>query len=199
MEQNANLGPSREDLFMSRWKIITPAVIASIVAIAFFSAGPRVPMDGDNTSALALEEKANQDTPDEVKGGFSSDIDLGNQLFLRVSEPDFFAAKDPAALGVEGRPLSMTITITNKSSKSVDIASFAILQSAFDSDASLSCFDVFEEASEVIGLPADTILKPGSTVEFPWAIVCPTTKGDVLHLTFSVTGQEQVTLDSTVK
>ncbi len=199
MEQDANLAPSREDLFMSRWKIITPAVIASIVAIAFFSAGPRVPMDGDNTSALALEEKANQDTPDEVKGGFGSDIDLGNQLFLRVSEPDIFAAKDPAALGVEGRPLSMTVTITNKSSKPVDIASFAILQSAFDSDASLSCFDVFEEASGVIGLPADTILKPGSTVEFPWAIVCPTTEGDGLHLTFSVTGQEQVTLDSTVK
>jgi len=54
MEQDANLAPSREDLFMSRWKIITPAVIASIVAIAFFSAGPRVPIDGDNTSALAL-------------------------------------------------------------------------------------------------------------------------------------------------
>ena len=184
---------------MSRWKIIVPAAVTTIFAIAFFSGGPRVPMDDDNTSQLALEEQANQDTPDEVKGGFGNEIDLGNDLFLTVTDPQAFSAKDPEALGVEGRPLSMTITVANKGSKAVDIASFTILQSAFDSDASLSCFDVFEEASGIVGLPMDTIIKPGSTTTFPWAIVCPTREGDGLHLTFSVTGEEQVTLDTTVK
>ncbi len=199
MEQGANLVPSREGVFMSRWKIVLPSVLATVFAIAFFSGGPRVPMDDDNTSQLALEEIANQDTPDEVKGGFGNEIDLGNGLFLLVSEPDVFDPKDPEALGVEGRPLSMTITVLNKGSKELDIASFTILQSAFDSDASLSCFDVFEEASGIVGLPMDTLLKPGASITFPWAIVCPTQKGDGLHLTFSVTGEEQVTLDSTVK
>lgn len=184
---------------MSRRKIIVPAVIATIFLVAFFSGGPRVPMDDDNTSQLALEEIANQETPDEVKGVFGSEIDLGNNLFLTVTDPEAFEAKDPEALGVEGRPLSMTITVSNKGTKPVDIASFTILQSAFDSDASLSCFDVFEEASGIVGLPMDTILKAGAVVTFPWAIVCPTQKGDGLHLTFSVTGEEQVTLDSTVK
>jgi len=42
---------------MKRWQIITPLALASVVAIAFFSAGPPVPMDGDNTSALAISEK----------------------------------------------------------------------------------------------------------------------------------------------
>ncbi len=199
MEQGANLVPSREVVLMSRWKIVLPSVLVTVFAIAFYSGGPRVPMDGDNTSQLALEEIANQDTPDEVKGGFGNEIDLGNGLFLLVSEPDLFDPIDPEALGVEGRPLSMTITVSNKGSKEVDMASFTILQSAFDSDASLSCFDVFEEASGIIGLPMDTLLKPGASVTFPWAIVCPTQKGDGLHLTFSVTGEEQVTLDATVK
>ena len=199
MEQDANLAPYREGILMSRWKIAVPAALATIFAIAFFSGGPRVPMDDDNTSQLALEEMANQDSPDEVQGGFGSEIDLGNGLFLIVSEPDVFDAKDPEALGVEGRPLTMQITVSNKGTKAVDMASFAILQSAFDSDASLSCFDVFEEASGVVGLPMDTLIKPGGSVTFPWAIVCPTQQGDGLHLTFSVTGEEQVTLDAKVK
>ena len=184
---------------MSRWKIVVPAVLATVFAIAFFTGGPRVPMDDDNTSELALEEIANQDTPDEVQGGFGSEIDLGNGLLLLVSEPDVFDAKDPEALGVEGRPLTMQITVSNKGTKAVDMASFAIIQSAFDSDASLSCFDVFEEASGIVGLPMDTLIKPGGSVTFPWAIVCPTQRGDGLHLTFSVTGEEQVTLDAKVK
>ena len=184
---------------MQRWKIVTPLALATVVSIAYFSAGPRVPMDGDKTSAAALTEQAAQNTPAEVKGGFGSDVDLGDGLILNVSDPAIFKAKDAAALGVEGRPLLMDITVTNKGAKPVDIASFAIIQSAFDADASQSCSDVFEEASGVIGLPADTNIAPGKSLAFKWAIVCPTKTGDGLHLTFSATGNEQVTLDSTVK
>lgn len=184
---------------MKRWQIITPMVLATVVAIAFFSAGPRVPMDDDNTSALAISEKASEEQLDEVKGGFGSNIDLGNSLTLNVSDPDVFKPKDFEALGVEGRPLIMTIKVSNGGAKEVDLASFSIIQSAFDSDPSLSCFDVFEEASGVAGLPIETILAPGKSMEFKWAIVCPTTAGDKLRLTFSATGEEQVTLETTVK
>jgi hypothetical protein len=184
---------------MNKWKFIVPLALASVVSIAYFTAGPRVPMDGDNTSELALEERANQETPDEVKGGFGADIDLGNGLILNVTDPATFNAKDFESLGVEGLPMIMDITVTNKGSKEADIASFSIIQSAFDSDAALSCSDVFEEASGVVGLPMETILAPTKSLTFKWAIVCPTTKGDGLHLTFSVTGEEQITLDSTVK
>ena len=183
---------------MSRWKIFVPAALISIVAIAYFSGGPRVPMDGDRTSDLAVAEIANQDTPAEVQGGYGADIELGNGLTLNVSEPVTFEAKDFASLGVDGRPISMIITVANSGKKRIDMASFTILQSAFDSDASLSCSDVFEEASGIIGLPPETIIPPGKSVSFPWAIVCPTNKGDGMQLTFSVTGEEQVTLESLV-
>ena len=184
---------------MNKWKFIVPLALASVVSIAYFTAGPRVPMDGDTTSELALEEKANQETPDEVEGGFGADIDLGNGLILNVTDPATFNSKDFESLGVEGLPMIMDITVTNKGAKAADIASFSIIQSAFDSDASLACFDVFEEASGVVGVPMDTVIPPSKSVTFKWAIVCPTTKGDGLHLTFSVTGEEQITLDSTVK
>jgi hypothetical protein len=58
---------------------------------------------------------------------------------------------------------------------------------------------VFEEASAVNGVPADPLIPAGKSVSFKWAIVCPTSAGDKLHLTFTVTGSEEVTLDSTVK
>jgi hypothetical protein len=174
---------------MQRWKIITPLALATVISIAYFSGGPRVPMDDDNTSALALSENASENALEQKEGGFGADIDLGNGVIL----------KDPEALGVEGRPLIMDVTITNNSSKTLDISSFTIIQSAFDSDDSLSCFDVFEEASAVNGVPADPLIPAGKSVSFKWAIVCPTSAGDKLHLTFTVTGSEEVTLDSTVK
>lgn len=184
---------------MQRWKIITPFALASVVAIAFFSAGPRVPMDDDNTSALALSEQAAENSLEEVAGGFGSNIELGGGLTLNVTDPEVFKAKDFSALGVEGRPLLMNITLTNNGSKEADLASFAIIQSAFDSDESLSCSDVFEEGSGVVGMPADTVVKPGGSLAFKWAIVCPAPAGDKLRLTFSATGNEQVTLSTTVK
>jgi hypothetical protein len=184
---------------MQRWKIITPLALATVISIAYFSGGPRVPMDDDNTSALALSENASENALEQKEGGFGADIDLGNGVILKVSDPAAFASKDPEALGVEGRPLIMDVTITNNSSKTLDISSFTIIQSAFDSDDSLSCFDVFEEASAVNGVPADPLIPAGKSVSFKWAIVCPTSAGDKLHLTFTVTGSEEVTLDSTVK
>ena len=184
---------------MKRWQIVTPLALATVVAIAFFSAGPRVPMDGDRTSALAISEQESEQKLNDVQGGFGNDIDLGNGLILNVTDPEVFNAKDFDALGVEGRPLIMSIKVSNTGAKEVDLASFSIIQSAFDADDSLSCFDVFEEASGVAGLPLETIIAPGKSLEFKWAIVCPTVAGDKLYLTFSATGEEQVTLETTVK
>jgi hypothetical protein len=184
---------------MQRWKIITPLALVSVVGIAYFTAGPRVPMDNDNTSALAISEKASENTLAKKEGGFGAGIDLGDGIILKVTDPAAFKPKDPQALGVEGRPLIMDITVTNNSSKTLDLSSFAIIQSAFDSDKAQSCFDVFEAASGVKGAPEDPMLPVGKSVTFKWAIVCPTSAGDKLHLTFSVTGNEEVTLDTTVK
>ena len=79
---------------------------------------------GFTSNSTLIEDKL-----EEVKGGFGSDIDLGNGLILNVTDPEVFKAKDFAALGVDGRPLIINIKISNTGSKDVDLASFSIIQS----------------------------------------------------------------------
>ncbi|MEY3345255.1 MAG: hypothetical protein RLZZ581_49 [Actinomycetota bacterium] len=184
---------------MNRKRVIVPLVLATIVSIAYFSAGPRVPMDNDSTSDLALAEKAKEEEVNEVEGGFGSDITLANGAVVNISDPTEWKPKDAAALGFEGRPQILTVKFTNNGSADFDISYFAIIESTFASDLSSACVDVFELDSGVKGLPDDPVVKAGQSVEFQWAIVCPAPKDDELTLTFSLSESDVVTLKSTVK
>ncbi len=184
---------------MNRNKFVIPLVLTAIVSIAYVTAGPRVPMDNDTTSDLAIAEKAKEEEVNEVEGGFGSDIELADGNLINISEPVEWKPKDADALGVEGRPQILTVKFTNKSSTDFDLSYFAIIESTFASDESSACIDVFELDSNVKGLPEDPIIKPGMSAEFLWAIVCPAPKGDELSLTFSLNESDVVTLKSTVK
>lgn len=184
---------------MDRKKIIIPLVLLSIVSIAYFSAGPQVPMDNDSTSSLAIAEKEKEEAVNEVEGGFGSDITLADGNVINISEPEAWKPKDLNALGVEGRPQLLKVKFTNNSATDFDLSYFAIIESSFASDLSSSCIDVFELDSDVKGLPEDPIIKPGSSADFLWAIMCPAPKGDPLTLTFSLNESDVVTLTSTVK
>lgn len=184
---------------MNRKKVIAPLVVATIVSIAYFSAGSRVPMDNDSTSQLAIAEQEKESAVNELEGGFGSDIALADGNTINISDPEVWKPKDFAALGVEGRPQIMTVKFINNSTTDFDLSYFAIIESSFSSDKSASCVDVFELDSGVKGLPEDPVVKPGSSAQFTWAIVCPAPKGDPLTLTFSLNESDVVTLKSTVK
>lgn len=184
---------------MNRKRIIVPLVLASIVSIAYFTGGPRVPMDNDSTSALAQAEKDKENQVNKLEGTFGGDITLADGNIINISDPAEWKPKDPAALGVEGRPLIMDITFTNKGNTDFDLSYFAIIESSLASDAALACSDVFEPDSGVKGLPEDPIIRPGAKASFSWAIVCPAPKGDGLTLSFSLNESDVVTLKSTVK
>ena len=161
---------------LKRWHFVAPSVLATVFAIAFFSAGPTVPMDNDTTSAAALAEKAAQPVAEEKAATLGTPVDLAGSISLTVSELAEFKAKDPDALGVEGRPQIMDVTVENTGSAGFDLSSFIILETTLASDNSVSCFDVFEAASGVAGVPVDPIVPPGKTVTFKWAMVCPAPK-----------------------
>ena len=110
-----------------------------------------------------------------------------------------FKAKDPEALGVEGRPQIMEITIENKGSAGFDLSSFIILETTLASDNSVSCFEVFESESGVTGVPQDPLIKPGASVTFKWAMVCPAPKGDDLTMTISLSDTDQATFTTKLK
>ena len=184
---------------LKRWHFVAPSVVASILAVAFFSGGPKVPMDNDTTSVAAISEKKSQPAAEEKEATLGSPIDLAGSISLTVSELAEFKAKDPEALGVEGRPQIMDITVENKGSSDFDLSSFIILETTLASDPSISCFDVFEADSGVSGVPLDPIIKPGSSTTFKWAMVCPAPKGDDLTMTISLSDSDQATFKTKIK
>jgi hypothetical protein len=184
---------------LKRWHFVAPSVLATIFAIAFFSAGPTVPMDNDTTSAAAIAEKEAQPVAEEKVATLGTPVDLAGSISLTVSEFAVFKAKDPDALGVEGRPQIMDITIENKGSAEFDISSFLILETTLSSDNSVSCFEVFESDSGVTGVPLDPLVKPGSSVTFKWAMVCPAPEGDDLTMTISLSDTDQATFNTKLK
>jgi hypothetical protein len=184
---------------LKRWHFVAPSVLASIVAIAFFTGGPSVPMDNDTTSAAAIAEKAAQPVAEEKEASLGTPIALAGSITLTVSELAEFKSKDPEALGVEGRPQIMDITIENTGSADFDLSSFIILETTLASDSSISCFDVFESDSGVSGVPLDPIVLPGKSVTFKWAMVCPAPKGDELRMTISLSDTDQATFETKIK
>lgn len=93
----------------------------------------------------------------------------------------------------------MDITVNNTGSASFDLSSFIILETSLASDSSTSCFDVFESASGVSGVPLDPIVKPGKSASFKWAMVCPAPKGDDLTMTISLSDTDQATFKTKIK
>lgn len=184
---------------MQRWKIITVVLIVGVVLGAYFSAGPRVPMDNDTTSELAVSTAAKEPTPDELVGAWDKAVTLADGISLTITEPIEFKAKDPEALGVEGRPQLFNITVENKGSKELDLSTFTVLETTLKSDSAISCSDVFELDSGVSGIPLDPIVKPNSKATFKWAIVCPGPKDDALSILFGLTDTEHIKYESTLK
>ena len=184
---------------LKRWHFVAPSVLASIVAIAFFTGGARVPMDNDTTSVEAVAEKESQPVAEEKEASLGSPIQLAGSVTLTVSELAEFKAKDPEALGVEGRPQIMDITVENTGSAGFDLSSFIILETTLASDTSISCLDVFETASGVAGVPVDPIVQPGKSVTFKWAMVCPAPVGDELNMTISLSDTDQATFKTKIK
>jgi hypothetical protein len=93
----------------------------------------------------------------------------------------------------------MDVTIENKGSADFDISSFLILETTLASDNSVSCFEVFEADSGVTGVPLEPLVKPGSSVTFKWAMVCPAPEGDDLTMTISLSDTDQATFNTKLK
>lgn len=184
---------------MQRWKIGAVVLGVAIVAGAYYSAGPRVPMDGANTTPAANSSASPTPSAAVVDGIWGKDNQLSDGVLLSVTEPIAFAAKDPASLGVEGRPQTFTVKVTNNGQKALDLSTFTILDTSLKSDPSLACSDVFESASGVSGLPADPVVKVGSSISFKWAIVCPGPKGDELSMTVALNDQQHLAFKTTLK
>lgn len=175
--------------------IAIPASIVSVVLIALFTGGPRVPMDladpGAALSAAPEQELAN------VEGEFGAPQVLDNGVEITITAPTVFEPSDPALLSAEGRPQFLNVTVENGTDADLDLSAFTVVQTLLGAVPDQTCLDSFDEAKGVVGVPFEP-LAPGAEVSFPWVIVCPTEAGDTLELSVSITEGQQVTFRGAV-
>ena len=184
---------------MQRWKIFAVLLGVAVVAGAYYTAGPRVPMDNEGMTPGANTSASPSPSAAVVNGVWGKDNQLSDGILLSVTEPIAFVAKDPASLGVEGRAQTFTVKVTNNGQKPLDLSTFTILDTSLKSDPSLACSDVFESASGINGLPADPVVKVGQSTSFKWAMVCPGPKGDGLSMTIGLNDQQHLAFTTTLK
>ena len=79
---------------LKKWHFIAPSVLASVIAVAYFTAGPRVPMDNDQTSQLAIAEQKTEKAG-EQSAQFGTDIAVGD-VTINLSEPKSIKITDPS-------------------------------------------------------------------------------------------------------
>lgn len=184
---------------MQRWKIFAALILVAVVSGAYLTSGPRVPMDNDITGGGTTSKPSPTPSANVLEGKWGFDNQLTNGILLNLTEPVAFVPKDAASLGVEGRPQSFIVKVTNKGEKPLDLSTFTILDTALKSDPSIACSDVFESASGISGLPSDPIVKVNSSATFKWAIVCPGPKDDGLTMTVGLNDQQHLTFKTTLK
>jgi hypothetical protein len=170
--------------------IAIPASLAGIVTVALLSGGPRVPMDLADPSAMLTSQP--QAAVDVIDGSFGSAQALNDGIKLTMSEPEIFEPSDPDILGIEGRPQLLTITVVNASKESLDLGTFAVVETLLSSAPDETCLDAFDPDAGVVGVPWEPIA-PGAEVSFTWVIVCPAPEGDTLEITVAITEGQQVT------
>ena len=184
---------------MQRWKILAALLFVAVVTGAYLTSGPRVPMDNDITGSGSNTKASPAPSANVLEGKWGVDNQLTNGILLNLSEPVAFVPKDAASLGVEGRPQTFNVKVTNKGEKPLDLSTFTILDTALKSDPTIACSDVFESASGISGLPSDPVVKVNSSATFKWAIVCPGPKGDGLTMTVGLNDQQHLTFKTTLK
>lgn len=175
--------------------IAIPASILGVVAVALLTGGPRVPMDLADPGAMLASQP--QEEIEVMEGSFGVAQEMGAGISMTISAPELFTPSDPTLLSAEGRPQLVTVTVANGGTEPLDLSLFTVVESLMGSQPDQICLDSFDEAAGVVGVPWEPV-PPGEEVTFPWVIVCPTTEGDSLTLTVSLSEELQVTFTGSV-
>ena len=180
-----------------KWHFIAPSVLLSVVAVAYFSAGPRVPMDNDQTSELALAEKKAEQVG-ETSAEFGTEIKVGD-LSVTLSEPTSVKITDEFVDVGDRSPNLVIATIKNLGSKIFEAYSFSLGTPIIENNPEAYCEQIFPMQDDIPPLPDDLEIEPDGERTFYWAYMCDAQKGDPVSLIVTVTDEELLTFSSTIK
>lgn len=182
---------------LKKWHFIAPSVLATIIAIAYVTAGPRVPMDNDQTSDLAIAENQ-AEKADESVADFGKDIAVGD-LVVNLSEPKSIKITDEFVDVGEMSPNLMVATLTNNGSATFEAYSFSLGTPVVENNPDAYCEQFFPMQDDVPAAPENLELEPGKSLTFYWVYGCEASKGDPVTINVTVTDESLLTLSSTIK
>jgi hypothetical protein len=183
---------------VKRKTLIPIGVAALFVAVAYFTAGPAVPMDTDRTSSLARAEQAKQATK-EVKAAYGADIAFADGVSLNISEPKTFKVTD-TNIDTTGKIVQvLTVNLKNSSKVDFDANSLSMGTPVVEQDTNASCEQVFPMQNDLLPSPTDLSVKPQATLTLNWVFTCETKPGNTITITYNVTDKDQATLSYTSK
>ena len=144
---------------------------------------------GGSTEGTDVANGENQDlveTGSDVSGAVGGDIDLGNGVTIKLSQPQHFTPGAFASNYAKGQTANLfEATVTNTGSKAVDWASVSFVSTTTNAGA---CPEVLDGDNGVTGQPQGS-LAAGATETFKFGVACDTKPGAELNVLITVAGK----------
>ena len=182
---------------LKKWHFVAPSVLATIISIAYFTAGPRVPMDNDQTSKLAIAEQESEKAGEQT-AKFDSDMAI-DDLVINITEPQSIKITDPSIDTTGKFPNLVVATIKNNGKSVFEAYSFSLGTPIIENNTSAYCEQLFPMQSDVPPQPDNLEIEAGGTRTFHWIYVCEAKQGDPVSLNVTVTDKKLLTFTSKIK
>jgi hypothetical protein len=162
---------------MMNKKLLTLLGVAALVLTA---------CGGGSTEGTAVTNGENQDLVDnsaDVSGAVGGDIDLGNGVTIKLSQPSNFTPGAFASNYAKGQTANLfEATVTNGSKSAIDWATISFIATTTGDSA---CNDVLDGDNAVNGQPQGT-LAAGASETFKFGVACETKPGADLNIAITV-------------
>ncbi len=182
---------------LKKWHFVAPSVLLTVISIAYLTSGPRVPMDNDQTSELALAEKESEKVG-ESSAQFDTEIMVGD-LSVILTEPKPVKITDEFIDTGDMSPNLVIATLKNNGSKMFEAYSFSLGTPIIENNPDAYCEQIFPMQDDIPPMPDDLEIEPGGERTFYWAYMCEAAKKDPVSLIVTVTDSELLTFTSTIK
>jgi hypothetical protein len=144
---------------------------------------------GGSTAGTDKTNGKNQalvDNSADTTGAVGNDIDLGNGVTIKLSQPTHFTPGQFASNYVKGQTANLfEATVTNKGSKAIDWATVSFVSTT---TAQGACPEVLDGDAGVTGQP-DGTLAAGASATFKFGVACDTKPGADLNVQITVNGK----------
>jgi hypothetical protein len=176
---------------MNQKRLAQIAIIGLVTSIVLTGCGKKDSGLNTNPGDASVYTDAAAPT---VTTGFGSELELGKDITITFQENSKFTPGEYASNYQKGMVANkFDITVLNKGSKPLDLATMAISMKSGDN----TCVDILDGDNNINGAPTDPVVS-GASVTFTYGVGCLAKFGAPLELGVSL-GSEVVGVTGTLK